>query len=191
MHKYTLKSELVLEKVRIKGFKSLADVATHIGLHRNTLSNFIKGAPVFPKSLTQLFSFLEIDGRRFISLLNGRDSEHTVAPIVDALAAHSSRCCIVLFGSRARGTQRAFSDFDLGIFAVNAIEHSHYLDMVELVDSMSEDFPYKVQLVNLNNDDRHFMNEIRHDIKFLGGSMSAWIKLQGAVDERSEVTQSA
>jgi predicted nucleotidyltransferase len=184
MQRYALDTNSLTEAIRQSGFKSLSDIAQHLGFHRNTLGHFARGESVFPKSLLSLFNFLGIDGRKHIRLLEHTQLDDTVAKIVDEILTATPHCCIVLFGSRARGTHRPYSDIDLGIFSMHALSHEHYLEMIDLVENISEDFAFKVQLVNLCKAEQYFLNQIRSDLKFLGGRMSDWIKLKERVDER-------
>ena len=184
VQKYELDIKSLTDAIRQRGFKSLSDIAQHLGYHRNTLGHFARGESVFPKSLQTLFNFLGIDGRKYIRLLEHAQLDDTIAKIVDKIIAATPYCCIVLFGSRARGNHRPYSDFDLGIFSVNEFSHEHYLHMIDIVEDVSEDFAFRVQLVNLCKADHYFLNQIGSDLKFIGGRMSDWIKLKERVNER-------
>jgi predicted nucleotidyltransferase len=185
MQKYTLDTDSLSEAIRQSGFRSLSDIAQHLGYHRNTLGHFARGESVFPKSLHSLFNFLGIDGRRHIRMLENTQPDDTIVKIVDEIIAATPHCCIVLFGSRARGNYRPYSDYDLGIFSASALNHEHYLDMIDIVENVSEDFAFKVQLVNLCKAEKYFLKQIGLDLKFLGGRMSDWIKLKEKVNGRS------
>lgn len=58
----------------------------------------------------------------------------------------SSAHRVFVFGSRALGTNRKFSDFDIGIEG-SRLAASKYFDIVE--DFEESNFPYKVDLVQI------------------------------------------
>ena len=181
MHLYALDNKKLSEAIKAKGYRSFSEVAKKIGVHRNTLSNLITGQSVFPKSLTMLFEFLDLDGRQYISLTQEGFTVDSIAFLVDALLGVHPRCCIVLFGSRARGDNKKFSDFDLGIYSSQKLTHKEYLKLIEVKEEVCEDFPATVQVVNLNRADSGFLEQISQDIRFLGGRMSDWLALKASM----------
>ncbi len=178
MHCYILDYTKLEQEVLKRGFNSISQVAQKIGLHRNTIGNFSSNQPVLPKSLTSLFSYLDLDARQFIKLKQDEHFSESISRIVDTLIETLPNCCVVLFGSRARRTNKKFSDFDLGVYSKEGVCHSTYLKLLNITESLSEDFPIKVQLVNLTNADKKFLESISIDLKFLAGKMSDWESLK-------------
>jgi predicted nucleotidyltransferase len=186
MQRYVLNIDSLTALARQSGFKSLSDLGQHLGFHRNTLGHFARGESIFPKSLHALFTFLGVDGRKHIQLLEHSKADTTLAQIVDAILAAAPTCCVTLFGSRSRGTNRPYSDYDLGLFSKSQVSHAQYLELVEVVEEVSEDFPFRVQLVNLCKAENEFLSQIGPDLRFLGGRMSDWIALRKAADGARE-----
>ena len=180
MHNYSLDmtklSALLNERGYQGGFSALAK---KIGVHRNTIGHFSAGNSILPKSLQKLFELLNVDGREFIQFESDGYKIDSIAFVVDAIAKKYQDCCVVLFGSRARGTNKKFSDFDLGVFSSNGLDSNVFTALIDVVEKVTEDFPIIVQLVNLNRAEPEFLKAIAQDIKFLGGSMSNWLALKG------------
>lgn len=177
MHYYELDSKKLTDTIKASRFKSISKLAQSIGVHRNTISHFLKeGVSVIPESLTKLFSALGKDAREYIILKDGGRVD--IAFIVDCILDLNPKCCVVLFGSRARGSYRKFSDYDIGIYSREGINHETYCNTINKVEEITEDFPYLVQVVNLNRADQSFMNNIRSDMIFLGGRMTDWLEVK-------------
>lgn len=184
MHKYFMDIESI-EKVALdRGFRSLSAVAQKIGLHRNTFRNFSDQQSILPQSLTKLFDYLKVDGRNFIRASRSEDPVGAISKYVDALLDMHKDCCIVLFGSRARNRSKKFSDFDLGVYSEKLLSHAQYRALVEHLETVSEDFPYQIQLVNLSKADKDFLTKISPDLQLLGGKMTEWISLKKRAYER-------
>lgn len=177
MHCYELDSKKLTDTIKTSRFKSISKLAQSIGVHRNTISHFFKeGVSVIPESLTKLFSALGKDAREYIVLKN--DQRKEIAFVVDHIHELNPKCCITLFGSRARGTNRKYSDYDIGIYSREGIDHVTYCKIIDKVDQITDDFPYLVQVVNLNRADQLFMDSIRSDLIFLGGRMTDWLEVK-------------
>ena len=119
----------------------------------------------------------------YIQLEEEGYTHESIAFVVDGILKRYPECCVVLFGSRARGTNRPFSDFDLGVFSAAGISHSHYVELVQLGEELMEDFPVMVQVVTLCRADPTLLRQIGTDIKFLGSRMNDWITLRSRSNE--------
>ena len=64
-------------------------------------------------------------------------------------------CTVVLFGSRARGSQRPSSDIDIGFSGLDEAVFTRVRDQLfsEIEESV---IPHHVDLVNIDTADRHF-----------------------------------
>jgi len=87
-----------------------------------------------------------------------------------------------LFGSRARGDHKKYSDYDIGIYSKEGIEFSEHSKLIDIAEEYQNERPYDINLSNLNNADKKFLLEIKKDWKFLTGDFLSWLELQ----EKSE-----
>ena len=69
---------------------------------------------------------------------------------------------VYVFGSRAKGTSKKYADLDIALKSEESISQS-------LLDNLNIRFeesllPYKVDIIDLNNIDKDFYNEIESDL---------------------------
>lgn len=161
------------------GYSSIQSLAQELGLHRNTIHHFLSGASVFPESVAKILGALGIEPSDLIKKDKKEYGLETIAGLVDALLERKRDMCVVLFGSRGRGTSKRFSDYDLGVYSQHGIDHEIYLKLISCKEEKAEDLPVTVDLVNLNRADRKFLLGIGGDMRFLGGRLSDWLALKG------------
>ncbi len=65
---------------------------------------------------------------------------------------------VVLFGSRARGDNRFYSDVDIGIIPHGAFDKTRITILREKIEEST--IPYKVEIVNLEEASEDFKKEI-------------------------------
>lgn len=176
---YAIDEDRFHEALKAAGYRSLSAFADDLGVHRNSLYHYLSGrTSIFPSVLSQSFEALGLDPREVIVPTAPSDyGLELIAPVVDGVLKRVEGACLVLFGSRAKGSHRRFSDFDLGLYAPSPISSEEYLPLLTLTDDLAEDLPVKVQLVNLSQAENDFLMGIVPDAQFLGGSLSAWLHL--------------
>lgn len=156
------------------GYSSIEEVANILNVHRNSVSRYICGAPVLPKVLEQLFSLLNLNASDL--LVQDKDSNcfsqntESLNKLVAAIIAKYPNVGVLLFGSRARGNARKYSDIDLGIVAGQPLEFKVWSDIRDIIDELSQDLPYLIDVVDLGRAEGKFLEEVRRDCKFLGGN---------------------
>lgn len=182
-HRFVLNKEGFLEAVAAGGYSSVSELAGALGVHRNSLSNYINGGPIFPEVLERALIALRADPAKMIKLRAPSldQSTRVVAELTDRIATQDPRCCVVLFGSRARGRHKRFSDFDLGVYDHAGIPFAVFSSMLSCVDEFNESMMHTVQLTNISNADEGFLAEIGPDLQFLAGSHAAWNDLVDSV----------
>ena len=101
------------------------------------------------------------------------------AEVVDSIVHCHSDIAVCLFGSRAREDQKPFSDIDLGIYRKKKISLKEFSSLMTMVDDFNEklSIPTPIQIVNLTSADKDFLEAIREDLVFIGGSMQSWALL--------------
>jgi predicted nucleotidyltransferase len=180
---HILSREIVRKAMKQKGFRSLQELARHLGAHRNTISNYLSKTPLLPKKLEELLAVLEIPLRDALMEVCGedRDDIEGLDEVVDLLIERFPRVTLVLFGSRARKTSRQYADIDLGVYSKNGLSHSEYRAMRIAVSEVAERLPLEIDLVNLNRAQRSFLANVVRDGKVVAGRQSDWVDLQRKV----------
>jgi predicted nucleotidyltransferase len=193
---YALRAEILREAARKRGYRGLSEVLRKLGLHRNTLNRYLAGAPILPDSVSKLFIELDVPLENAI-VRKDLDSSEPIPDTILALAERLSRlpangCSVFLFGSRARGTAKRLSDFDLGVFAKEGLEWKNYLRLVAEKEEFEEGSPFKVDVVNLNSADSGFLKNIRADLRLLAGQYSDYLALvkNGTHDRQKQAANS-
>ncbi|MBL7663233.1 helix-turn-helix domain-containing protein [bacterium] len=188
---YIINSHLLRQKIKTLGFKSIHDFATTIGVHRNTVSDYLNSkAKPLPDGLEKILNYLGLHPKDALlehRLESFQYPEQPILPLIDELVTACPEAAFVLYGSRARGTEKKYSDFDIGLYTIKPIPFSLYSSLLDKVDCWNEANILSVQLTNLNNADQYFLTSISKDIKFIGGKPKAWeVLLKGSDKLRYE-----
>ena len=177
---YNLNMAQLRHYARRRGYRGIAGLLRSLGLHRNTLNRFAHGAGVLPKSVEMVLAALQIPLQEAIQ--NKRNVENSnllpILPLIEQLGTKFSRYSFVLFGSRARGRSRKYSDFDIGVIADSTLPFSDYSKMLELKEEFEARSPFFVDLVDLSHADKDFINSVSQEAELLSGKYSDLLKLQ-------------
>lgn len=176
---FILNRENFLAALTKGGYASVTELAGALGVHRNSLSHYINGGQVFPEVLEKALIALRLDPSSAIERLETIRDEPTreIARLSDQIARKDTHSCVVLFGSRARGRHKEFSDYDLGVYNPNGIPFADFSVMLSCVDDFNDDTMLTAQLSNLSDADTTFLSEIGPDLRFVAGSRVAWTTL--------------
>ena len=176
---YVLDEKKFKSKIKQLGFNSLSDLATHLNIHRNTLSN-LSGKGVFKANFQLLMDRLNLEPLEYVTKrdLSELKESRLIADITDKLSTKFPNDTFVLFGSRTRQSHHRYSDIDIGVFNTKGVLHKHYLQMREFVKSLEEDLPYFIDIVNLCNAEQTFLRKISQDLHFLAGKRVDWFHLK-------------
>ena len=177
--RYIIDPSTTQDAMRRKGYHSIQDLADSLGLHRNTLGDYLSGSPALPRALAMILAALELSPVQALksSKLERRLPGIEIAELVDHLANTAPQYSLVLYGSRARNTAKRFSDFDLGIFGQAPLSFDNFSKLLDIVEEANQNSLQTVQLVNLNSANNQFLSSIANDLIFLAGSMSSWNQL--------------
>jgi predicted nucleotidyltransferase len=181
---HILSRDVVRQAMKRKGFRTLQELARHLGAHRNTLSNYLARTPVLPKKLEELLSVLEIPLQEALIEVceeKDRDDMEGLDEVVDKLHEQFPKVTLVLFGSRARKTNARYSDVDLGVYSKSGLSHPEYRSMRIAVSEAAERLPLDIDLVNLNRAEHSFLVHVVRDGKVVAGRQSDWVDLQRKV----------
>jgi len=162
-----------------KGFSSVEQLAHSLGLHRNTVGNYLQGSPALPSALSRILDALELsaeqvfEGGPFRRKIPGL----MIAGLVADLHALLPQAAIVLYGSRARGSAKRYSDYDLGVYRSEGIPFKEFSPLASAVEEFNGRSLRTTQLTNLCYADKKFLAAIGKDLTFLAGCMRAWLDL--------------
>jgi len=118
-----LDTEVLARAIRDAGYGSVRAFADALGLHRNTVGNYLNGQTALPDALERMLIALQLEPRDVLRLerRSRRVPGLEVAGLVDDLHRALPDAVYVLFGSRARGTAKRYSDFDLGVYRADGL----------------------------------------------------------------------
>lgn len=190
MHIYTMhtnlsETQIVLDDTRLRreiharGYSSARQFADAIGVHRNTVGSYLSGRAAMPGALGRILEALDLTPADVLSLSRRRRRVPglAVADLVDRLSDQHPDLAVVLFGSRARGTAKRHSDYDLGVYCNTLLEFARFSRLLDQVGTWNAESLSTVQLVDLSRAGEDFLDSIADDLVFLAGSCSAWCDL--------------
>ena len=166
-------------EIQRRGYSTVQEFADAVGIHRNTVGNYLAGKTALPAALTKILLALDLAPADVLSLPFRRRQIPglMIADLVDSLHAACPQAAFVLFGSRARGTAKRHSDYDIGVFRSEGLEFDLFSRLLDQVGSWTQDSLSTVQLVDLTNAEEALLEGISEDAEFLAGSPSAWCAL--------------
>lgn len=174
---YALNVSYLREAIKLKGFSGIKPFLEHLGMHKNTLDRFTRGAPVLASSVEQVLAALDLPIERAI-VKKQAALKLPISPLVERIHTRYPYTSLFLFGSQAKGCARRYSDFDIGIYAKGGIPLSDYLQILEEKERFEEDSPCRVDCVNLTNAKQDFIRAIAPDLRLLAGYERDRIELQ-------------
>lgn len=181
---YLIDKTNIRDRIREKGFRSVSDFCEAAGIHRNTLNYYFRGEPVISEKLETVLAMLNMTLDDAVTHVGprGDTSLKPVAALLDELCAADPSACFVLFGSRASGQNKKYSDFDIGAFSHNALSRQKYSQLLNIKEAFEERSPFFVDVVNFNNASDTFLHNVAKDWKFIGGNVQSWVALNERVD---------
>lgn len=149
-------------------------------VHRNTILPYLSGKRAFPDCLDRLLKILDLSPGEAI-IPNAKFQSQAgleIAPLVGSLVKLCPENAYILFGSRASGTYRKHSDYDVGVYKVGGLPFAEFSKLIDLAEDWNSDKHYDVNLSNFSLVDKDFLAEIRNSWIFIGGNLEAWVSLQ-------------
>ena len=114
--------------LKAKGYRSIGELASFLGMHRNTVHYYLSGKGVFPASFERMLDALDVGPEEILQKKENASfsSVEQIASIIDTLHTAFPQVSFVLFGSRARGRGRRSSDWDIGVYSQAGLPHELY-----------------------------------------------------------------
>lgn len=169
--------------VELRGFRSLNDFAEKTGIHRNTLRGYLaRETSVFTSIFDRICDTLEIDQLDLITSLVGSETSRVRALLLSVGNLYAETA-FLLIGSRAKGKETLYSDWDIGVTnGPVKLSTRDYLAMKAFIADAAEDFPAKIDVVNLDAAPEWFLKGIDYEPVFLCGNERAYYYCRGLID---------
>jgi len=179
---YVLNADRLRSTARQQGYTGLTSLLRLLGLSRSALQRFTEGAPVLPKSVAAVAEALDMPIEQVVVKVSAAfDLSSVPVELASKLHRQFNSLSFFLFGSRARGQARKYSDFDLGVYSSAGVQFENYLELVKLKEQYEEESPYYFDLVDLTKADSEFVREISGDLRLLAGYYSDLMALKQRV----------
>lgn len=176
---HIIDKRLFNEGLKKRGYKTIGEFAQSLGVHRNTIHYYLSGHGVFPEALERIISVLGLNFQDAIVKKEELASPiEVITPVIDRLQADFSNVAFILFGSRAKGVSKKYSDWDIGVYRSGGLPHEVYREIVQKKNDLAEDLPFFIDIVNFNNADASFLREAAKGWSFLTGSLQSFSELK-------------
>lgn len=180
-----ISSQLQLDASRLqseihkRGYSTVQDFADAVGVHRNTVGNYLAGKTALPAALTKILLALDLAPADVLSLPFRRRQVPglMISDLTESLRAAAPQAVFVLFGSRARGRAKRHSDYDVGVFCCEGLEFALFSRLLDQVGVWNQDSLATAQLVDLTRADGALLQGLSEGVEFLAGSHAAWCEL--------------
>jgi len=179
---YILNKELFETLVKSRGFSSVSDFAATAGVHRNTLRAYLSGSSsVFASSFNKICEALEVDPLELIA--SGETSTAAIRRLLRDVSIGHPQCAFMLMGSRASGSHKTYSDWDIGITkGREKLSSAEYLKIKSHIQDLADDLPQSVDVVNLDQAPMWFLDEMDTAPQLLAGNRNACNYFLGKLD---------
>lgn len=168
----TIDASRILQAIKSSKLETIGNIAKTLSVHRNTISDYLRGkTPVITPTFVALLELLKLKAEEvFFTNSNSFENLYPIALLIEELTKTTPEVALFLFGSRSRGDNKQFSDYDIGAYSQTGLSSSAFAKLHVKVIDWNEKHMTTVQIVNLNNADKTFLSNIRSDLKFLSGS---------------------
>jgi transcriptional regulator with XRE-family HTH domain len=170
-----------------KGYGSLQEFVEKAGIHRNSLNDYLYGKKtVFCRVLEKMAATLEVDPLEIIQKKKNY-IEQLPGPLqkrIKMLGISFSHLAFTLIGSRARGSAKKHSDWDIGFTGgPDGLGTDTYLRVKSMFQNLTDDLVFSTQLVNLDQAPDWFLEDMDYKPIFLAGNEKAYFYFMGKFDE--------
>ena len=166
-------------EIQARGFPTVKSFADSIGVHRNTVGNYLAGKTALPGTLARMLEALDLAPAEVLSLSQRRKQVPglSIANLISTLHTSVPEAAFVLFGSRARGTAKRYSDYDIGVYHPDTMAFAVFSRLLDEVSAWNDESLVVAQLVDLTRADTSFLTRLAEDVVFLAGSHTSWCDL--------------
>jgi len=183
--RYVLDIDQITSLSSKAGIRSLAELCKKAKINKNSITPYIKGErSPFTQVVLDIAEALNTPALSLIS--TGEDKvikeiKTRLAPLLEDSMG------IFLFGSRARKSNKKFSDIDIGVTGgVNKIDFQNFVSFKSKVDDAFDDYHLSVNLINLDMAPLDFSLNIKEDLVYISGNNNSASYFQGYLSGRKE-----
>ena len=168
-----------------KAITSFSELCRLANIHRNSLQPYLKGeSSVYSSVFERICKTLDTNPAELI--LDGKTFDHhgLFALLRDLWSQKefSRRCCF-LFGSRATGDSKKFSDYDIGLSA--GLDDTNLTDFFLIKEEILiavDNLPVSIDIVDFDAAPPWFISEVRNNFHFICGRDLAYQQFLGRVN---------
>ena len=182
--------------VLARGYPNLALFVNAVGIHRNSLAEYFGGRGVFTAVVTKLAEALDCSPLDFVQRRVPRvridKVSEALQAVLESAAARDSNLCFLLIGSRAKGTARELSDWDVGVTAgPRSLGTEEYLALKAHIQEAVDNLPVGVDIVNLDAAPEWFFRSMDYEPRYLAGSEGSYLYILGKVHGVRKTSQNS
>lgn len=185
MSRYHIDPAKLREAVAQKGYAHVTEFAKLHGFNRATINNYLKGqGGPFSEAYYIICDALQIDPLSILSPLPAKPivGVDEIMPMVKKLCSFDKDIAIGLLGSRAKGKNRKYSDWDICVTrGPNLLAGEEFLRLKRSVDDEVDRLPREVDIVNLDAAPEWFLTGIDYEPVFLAGNSNTWSYFMGVL----------
>lgn len=184
-----------LNKIKIalkaNGLSSLGELSRVCSIHRNTLYPLVRGdRSPFTNTYLSVCRALDIDPVECLvkdPRVNILSIEEVARMVFEEYQKSFPDLCLFLFGSRAAGKAKKFSDYDVGITGGrHPIGGLDFLKIQESILERCDNFPVKVDVLNFDSAPGSFLVDFNSPLVLLAGSKDSLTFLEGGIHAQSK-----
>ncbi len=183
--RYHIDAAKLKQIVAQRGYAHVTEFAKAHGFNRATINNYLKGnGGPFSETYYIICDALQIDPLSILSPFSAKKTHdiEEIIPVVKKLCSVDLEIAIGLLGSRAKGLNRKYSDWDLCITrGGSALTGEEFLKLKRTVDEEVDKLPSEVDFVNLDVAPAWFLLDIDYEPIFLAGNSNSWSYFMGVL----------
>ena len=165
---YFLNTQALRQSIRRFGFRGIKPFLEHIGLHRNALDRFSRGAPVLPRSIELTLAALNLPLEH--ALLKGSQCvPEPITHLVETLHHRYPTTSIFLVNSRSTFIPGNNNVYTLGAYDKQGLPPAHFQSIVEQKALVEKQCAYVIECINLNDSSADFLHSIACELQLLAG----------------------
>lgn len=188
---YVINKNKIKIAMEAKGLSSLGILSRICFIHRNTLYPLVRGErSPFTNTYLAVCRALDIDPVECL-VKHRRDNAPSIEEVASSVFAEYQKnfpdLCLFLFGSRATGKAKEFSDYDIGMTGGrHPIGGLDFLRIQESILERCDNMPFKVDVLNFDSAPTNFLIDFDSPLLLLAGSKESLAFLEGGIHAQSK-----
>ena len=181
-----ISTERLKKIMSARGIASISELSRQSNIHRNSLSPYLKQEKSILNEVTEkIAKALQVDPLLLVERreVGSLDPFKVIPKIKKYSLSLNEKHCFFLFGSRASGLAKEYSDYDI---AYAGISGERGLEIKEDILNLFQDLPVKIDLVNFDNAPAWFYFECKPNFIFISGVRSFYYSSLSKVYEAKE-----